>query len=80
MLCNGSELDKGLGPLRDLWKLCKISDYRTKERSAQKDAKITKILDQIPKLEPQIPPISQILTRLSGRAYGSFRGKTSGCC
>ena len=32
----------GLAHLRDLWELlCKISDHRTKERSAQKDAKIT---------------------------------------
>jgi hypothetical protein len=30
--------------LRDLWDLlCKISDHRTKKRSAQKNAKITKI-------------------------------------
>jgi hypothetical protein len=40
----GGHRGHGAGPLRDLWDLlCKISHHPTKERSAQKDAKITKI-------------------------------------
>jgi hypothetical protein len=74
----GAELDRELWPTpRSFGKrLCKISEHRPKQRSAQKDAKIAKIYDLLIKA---IQPGSLLVTRCKrGSPYHFVRLRSNG--